>query len=93
MYSCTTTIHLMRTVRVSPFKSCPACCTFYTDEYFIPMIRGPAIEQLDRGELDRFYVDSLPAPDPLGTDVAPMDFRPPRFNAEGQSVADYGAVV
>lgn len=120
LYSCTTTIHLMRTVRVSPFKSCPACCTFYTDEYFIPMIRGPeevqmlmssptmftdhfpdryyrvmkkAIEQLDRGELDRFYVDSLPAPDPLGTDVAPMDFRPPRFNAEGQSVADYGAVV
>lgn len=120
LFSCTTTIHLMRTVRVSPFKSCPACCTFYTDEYFIPMLRGPdevqmmmssptmftdhfpdryyrvmkrCIEQLDRGELDRFYVDHLPVDDPLGTRDAPMDFQPPRTSSESQNVSQYGAVV
>jgi sn1-specific diacylglycerol lipase len=120
LYSCTTTIHLMRAVRVSPCKSSLACCTWYTDEYFIPMVRGPeevqmlmssptmftdhfpdryyrvmkkAIEQLDRGELDRFYVDSLPEPDPVVSDAAPMDFQSPWTHPEGLSVADYGAVV
>ncbi|KPI85940.1 hypothetical protein ABL78_4983 [Leptomonas seymouri] len=120
LYSCTTTIHLMRTVQVSPFKSCPACCTFYTDEYFVPMIRGPeevqmlmssptmftdhfpdryyrimkkTVEQLDRGELDRFYVDSLPDADSLGADVAPMDFQPPPSSSDTQSSTCCEALV
>ncbi|KPA78449.1 hypothetical protein ABB37_06076 [Leptomonas pyrrhocoris] len=120
LFSCTTTIHLMRTVRVSRCTCCPACCTFYTDEFFIPVIRGPeevqmlmssptmftdhfpdryyrimkrALEQLNRGELDRFYVDSLPEPDPLGTDVAPMDFQPLRPHSDVQSHSRHGAEV